>query len=119
MRAPVGDLSLTEMEADPVLSRELVFAPNTMTGVFLLNNTREPFQDKKVREAFAYAFDRDAYARVLEGGAVTPVLSWIPAGVPGANETDAYAFDPEKARQALAESSYGGPDNVPVMHTRV
>ena len=37
-------------------------------------------------------------------------LSWIPPGVPGAIETDAYAFDPEKARQALAASSYGGPE---------
>jgi ABC-type transport system substrate-binding protein len=33
--------------------------------------------------------------------------------MPGAIETDAYAFDPVKARQALAESSYGGPEQLP------
>jgi ABC-type transport system substrate-binding protein len=50
---------------------------------------------------------------LLEEGSVTPALSWIPPGVPGAIETDAYAFDPVRARQALAESSYGGPENLP------
>ena len=34
-------------------------------------------------------------------------------GFPGAIETDKYAFDPEAAVQALAESSYGGPENLP------
>jgi oligopeptide transport system substrate-binding protein len=42
-----------------------------------------------------------------------PAYSWIPPGTPGAIETDAFAFDPEAARQALAESSYGGPENLP------
>jgi oligopeptide transport system substrate-binding protein len=37
----------------------------------------------------------------------------IPPGLPGSIETDAYAFDPAKARQALADSSYGGPENLP------
>ena len=33
--------------------------------------------------------------------------------MPGHIETDAYAFDPEAARQALAASSYGGPEKLP------
>ena len=33
--------------------------------------------------------------------------------MPGSIETDAFAFDPAKARQALADSSYGGPENLP------
>jgi oligopeptide transport system substrate-binding protein len=111
--APLGVMSLGELEADPALSRELLVAPIAMTGVFLLNQTREPFTDKKVREAFAYAFDRETYSILLEGGSVTPTLSWIPPGIPGAIETDAYAFNPAKARQALAESSYGGPEGLP------
>ena len=66
-----------------------------------------------MREAFAYAFDREAWCREIEFGDCMPTLSWIPPGFPGYIETDAYAFDPEKARQALAESSYGGPENLP------
>jgi oligopeptide transport system substrate-binding protein len=49
---------------------------------------------------------------VLNGNCV-PTLTWIPAGVPGAIESEQYAFDPEKAKQALAASSYGGPENLP------
>jgi oligopeptide transport system substrate-binding protein len=78
-----------------------------------MNLTKEPFQEKKVREAFAYAFDRAAYCRELRYGFCEPTLSWIPPRVPGAIATDAYAFDPERARQALAESSYGGPEYLP------
>ncbi len=33
--------------------------------------------------------------------------------LPGAIETDKYGFDPEAAVQALAESSYGGPEELP------
>jgi oligopeptide transport system substrate-binding protein len=33
--------------------------------------------------------------------------------VPGFFETDAYAYDPVKARLALASSSYGGPEGLP------
>lgn len=66
--APIGVMPYSEIEADPLLSRELVTAPIAMTGVFLLNNTREPFQDKRVREAFAFAFDRESYSLLLEEG---------------------------------------------------
>jgi oligopeptide transport system substrate-binding protein len=106
---------MPEIEADPVLSRELLTLQTSFIGVFLMNLTREPFTDKKVREAFAYAFDRAAYCREVELGTCAATLSWIPPGVPGHIETDAYAFDPEKARQALAESSYGGPEDLPTV----
>ncbi len=102
------------LEADPVLSRQLVTIRDAGTVYFAFNLNREPFQDKQVREAFAYAFDRDAYCRqLLYGVACDPTLSLIPPGMPGAIETAAYAFDPLKARQALAASSYGGPERLP------
>ena len=104
---------LPMLEADPVLSRELLAVPSPLVGAFLFHHGKEPFTDPKVREAFAYAFDRDAYCRQVERGACTPQLSWMPPRVLGAVETDAFAFDPVKARQALTASSYGGPENLP------
>jgi oligopeptide transport system substrate-binding protein len=103
---------IPSLEADPELSRDLVALPIAGTVYFQFNLTREPFQDPKMREAFSYAFDREAYCR-QRYGLCTPTLSMIPPGVTGSIETNAYAFDPEKARQALAESSYGGPEHVP------
>ncbi len=101
------------LEADPVLSRELVTIPDAGTSYFLFNVNKEPFTDKHVREAFAYAFDRQAYCRQFEYSSCTPTLSMIPPGLPGAIEPNAFAFDPARARAALAMSSYGGPENLP------
>jgi oligopeptide transport system substrate-binding protein len=105
--------TLPALEADPVLSRELVWMPDAGTSYLQFNLNKPPFQDLKVREAFAYAFDREDYCRLLSYGNCATTLSMIPPGMPGSIETDASAFDPEKARQALAESSYGGPENLP------
>ena len=104
---------LAQLEADPKLSRELVRMPSPSVDVFHLNWRLEPFSDKRVREAFAYAFDRAAYCREMLRGACTPLLSWMPPQAPGAIETDAYSFNPEQARAALAASSYGGAAGLP------
>jgi oligopeptide transport system substrate-binding protein len=108
-----GEENMPMIEADPVLSRELVTIPDAGTDFFSFNEHREPFQDPKVREAFAYAFDRDAFCRQIAYGDCKLTLSMIPPGMPGSIDTDAFAFDPVKARQALAESSYGGPEGLP------
>ena len=107
------DRYLTELEADPVLSREVVTIPVAGTLYYSFNHTREPFTDPKVREAFAYSFDREAYNRQIEYGIPETNLGWVSPGAPGYIETDAFAFDPTKARAALAASSYGGPENLP------
>ncbi len=104
---------LPYIEEDAALSQELVRVEAASTSYLSVNLIQEPFADRKVREAFAYAFDRETYCTLLRGGACIPALSWIPPELPGHIDTKAYAFDPEQARQALAESSYGGPEQLP------
>ncbi|MEA2511907.1 MAG: oligopeptide transport system substrate-binding protein [Thermomicrobiales bacterium] len=116
-----GDLHVTQLDSslipaiqnDPVLNPEVLKYAAAVTIKLAMDLKSEPFNDKKVREAFAYALDRETFCNEIRNGDCTATLSWIPEGVPGAIETDAYAFDPEKAREALAQSSYGGPDNFP------
>jgi oligopeptide transport system substrate-binding protein len=105
--------SFPAVESDPELAPDLLMTPRGATIHLVFNSQKEPFNDKKVREAFAYGFDRESYCREIQYGFCAPTLSWIAPGVPGSIETDAFAFDPEKARQTLAESSYGGPENLP------
>jgi oligopeptide transport system substrate-binding protein len=105
--------SMPAIEADPELSRDILIMPVAGTEYLSFNLTREPFTERKVREAFAYAFDREAWCLEIQFGACTPTHSWIAPGAPGAIDTDAFAFDPVKAREALAASSYGGPENLP------
>jgi len=104
---------IPEIEADPELSEARVQYPAAWTNTLAMNLDIEPFNDLKVREAFAYAIDRETFCAEVRGGDCTPTLSWVPPGVAGAIETDAFAFDPDAAVQALAESSYGGPENLP------
>jgi oligopeptide transport system substrate-binding protein len=101
------------VEADPVLSRHVLRYPRGATIHLPFNIEKEPFTDRKVREAFAYGFDREAFCREIEHDFCRPTWSWIPPGVPGAIGGEAFAFDPERARQALADSSYGGPAGLP------
>ncbi len=77
------------------------------------NLTQEPFNDIKVRQAFSQAFDRETYCGIIRNGDCNPTLSWIPLGLPGAIETDLYGYDPEAAKAALAESSYGSAEALP------
>jgi len=107
---------IPEVQADPELSEAFVSYPTASTYNLSMNLAVEPFNDPKVRQAFAYAFDRETFCAEIREGDCTPTLSWIPPGTPGAIETDKFAFDPEAAKQALAESSYGGPENLPEIH---
>ena len=104
---------IPEVQSDPELSEQFLTYPTASTYQMEMNLNLEPFNDLKVREAFAYAFDRETHCAEVRSGDCTPALSWIPEGIPGAIETDKFAFDPEAAKQALAESSYGGPENLP------
>jgi oligopeptide transport system substrate-binding protein len=97
-----GDLDVVSLDAgllpdvtqDVQLRQELVRLPMAATSFLSFNLTREPFTDKQVREAFAYAFDRDTYCQQVRGGVCAPALSWIPPDLPGAVDDDAYGFDP-------------------------
>jgi oligopeptide transport system substrate-binding protein len=104
---------LPAIERDPALAAEIVRYPSANTWYLNFDLKQAPFDDPLVRQAFALAFDRQTFCDVLWSGTCVPTLVWVPADVPGAIETDRYAFDPEAARQTLAASSYGGPEGLP------
>ncbi len=71
-----------------------------------------PFLDKKVREAFALAFDAAGWAKDVDGGLSSPTWTWIPPGFPGYNAESPLKFDPEGAKAALAASTFGGAEGL-------
>jgi oligopeptide transport system substrate-binding protein len=107
---------IPEVQGDAEISDEYVVYPTGATYNLAFKLNQEPFQDKAVREAFSYAFDRETYCTEIRSGDCTPTLSWIPEGTLGAITTDQYGFDPEKAVAALAASTYGGPEGLPEIH---
>ena len=88
------------------LNAQLVRVPELVTYAVFMNNAVAPFDNVKVRQAFAMAIDRKAMVDGLLQGAGRPAASWIPPGMPGYNAALGYEFNPTKAKQLLAEAGF-------------
>jgi oligopeptide transport system substrate-binding protein len=106
-RASIGDLGSH-------LGAAVREAPQLCTSFVAFDTSRAPFDDPKVRQAFALAVNKQRYQeRVLRG---TGILAHglYPPGLPAYSaDAQGMAFDPALARQRLAESSYGSGDKLP------
>jgi oligopeptide transport system substrate-binding protein len=105
---------LAAARAIPALNNEISITTGYCTYALMMNQTKAPFNDPKIREAFSYGMDREYYVQEILEGLGSATLTWIPKGFPGYDSTESHwAFDPEKAKQAMIESSYGAPQNLP------
>jgi peptide/nickel transport system substrate-binding protein len=76
---------------------------------FYFNYTKPPFDDIRVRRAFMHAIDRQAIVDTLwPDGLGTVASSPLPPGYFGHLAVEIPAYDPELARQLLAEAGYPG-----------
>lgn len=66
---------------------------------------RKPFDNPKLRKAFALAIDREVFPKILQGGQ-TPATSWIPPGMLAHNPEIGLKFNPAEARRLLSEAGY-------------
>ncbi len=66
---------------------------------------RKPFDDPRVRKAFAMAIDRSVFPRILHGGEL-PSSSWIPPGMLAHNLKIGLPYNPPEARRLLREAGY-------------
>jgi oligopeptide transport system substrate-binding protein len=71
------------------------------------NVKKPPVDNALVRRALCLAVDRSKIPKILKGGQI-PCSSWIPQGMFGHNPGIGFRFDPERARQFLAEAGYPG-----------
>lgn len=123
---PDGDYaSATQDEA---LSKQIVQPDGLATFYFGFMYDKPPFDKVGVRRAFSAVIDRKAFVEEVEQGRGTPTAHFMPPGIPGAvpiNEVgvgkpDNLGFDPDYARQQLAEAGYPdckGFPNVTVLST--
>jgi oligopeptide transport system substrate-binding protein len=94
-------------KSDPVLSKELVEVAGSCNFYLGFNTQKPPFDNIKVRQAFAYAFDRQDYVTNVVQGLGSVALSFIPPDRPGyAPDIQMYQFDAAKAKATLAEAGY-------------
>jgi oligopeptide transport system substrate-binding protein len=96
---------------------EYISLPQLRTTCVGFDTNRSPFDDRRVRQAFVLAVDREWLADVDLGGYVFPATGgFVPPGMPGHAPGIGLPFDPERARQLLAEAGYPDGRSFPVVH---
>ncbi|MBW5445289.1 hypothetical protein GE107_04325 [Cohnella sp. CFH 77786] len=78
--------------------------PSSRNLYFALNTTRPPFNDPKVRQAVNYAVDKETIVRKIMGNNAIVAEAAIGHDTWGFTPVGAYPYDPEKAKQLLAEA---------------
>ena len=80
----------------------------SIVQAFEFNLERPQFQDRRVRQAFAHAIDRDFITRTIWFGYGKPATSYFhpDLGKVHSDTGPQYAFDPKKAEQLLDEAGF-------------
>ena len=103
------------------LNKELIIAPPDFSVSYVgFNTSQPPFDDPKFRQALNHAVDKELIATEVLSELVEPAYGILPPGFPGYNENlIGLEYDPELARQLLAESKYPDADTRPRIEVTV
>jgi oligopeptide transport system substrate-binding protein len=121
-RSPVaafedGDLDLTGIfnfdatwiAYDETLGPQLREERSLSVNYYGFDTTRPPFDDVRVRQAFAHAVDWRRLVQLVSGDTAIVASGMVPEGIPGRTDEDFLpAYDPDGARALLAEAGYPG-----------
>jgi oligopeptide transport system substrate-binding protein len=92
---------------DKTLGPDLRSVPSFTVTYFGFDTSRAPFDDVRVRQAFAMAIDWHHLAAAAGGLDTAAADSMVPPGIPGRSDQGFLpAYDPATARQLLAEAGY-------------
>jgi peptide/nickel transport system substrate-binding protein len=69
-----------------------------------LNETHKPFDNEKIREAVAYAINKQALIDTFYGGQAKAAITWMPAGGLYAKDEALPEYSVDKAKALIAES---------------
>ncbi len=106
-----------EVDEDEALAEELVtISPQGSTRSLAMDFTKAPFDDVRVRRAFALATDRERWANEIWQGSYVPAEVFTPPVTPaisGYEPPDGLRFDIDAAKQALEEAGYPNGEGLP------
>lgn len=111
----VWDKDLVPSELMDVLVTRPDFHSFTYLGTYFyrFNVTKPPFNDARVRRAFALATDKPKLISKLTRGAEVPARHFVPVGVANYASPEGLGYDPNAARQLLAEAGFPGGKGFP------
>lgn len=94
--------------------------PMLHTQYISFDTRRPPFDDLRVRRAFALAIDKEALASIVLSGYYFPATGgFVPPGMPGHSPDIGLPYDPEQARRLLAEAGYPAGRHFPAVELLV
>ncbi|WP_018132032.1 ABC transporter substrate-binding protein [Effusibacillus pohliae] len=94
-----------QVEADSKL--QVLLRPSMNVGYLAMNNTKKPFDNPKVRQAISMAINKKGLIDSFYAGLAQPAVNPMPPSVWGYNkDIKDYEYNPEKAKQLLAEAGY-------------
>ncbi len=103
------------------LSKEFVSTNDLSVNYIGFNVDQPPFDDVNVRQAFNLALDKRRMVKVVFQDTVPVANGIVPLNMPGYQNPDLsdYEYDPERALELIAESSYGDVSELPdiTLHT--
>jgi peptide/nickel transport system substrate-binding protein len=102
MRVPPQETA--RLEAIPEI--EVVYESSVRTIYIGFNNQKEPFTDPRVRQALNYAVNKQAIVDGLFDGVFTVSDAPVVPAVFGHAPVGPYSYDPERARELLAEAGF-------------
>jgi len=91
----------------------IVIAPYLSSYFYLINTTREPFNDVNVRRALSMAVDRDLLNETVLENIMQPAYFLTPPGTIGYEPPVTFGYDPEQARALLADAGYPNGEGFP------
>ncbi len=112
--APVAGFDASWLAYDPDLGPSLRRWSELSVTYYGFETRRPPFDDPRVRRAFAAAVDWERIVALADGDDALPATSMVPPGIPGrSDERFLPNFDPAEARRLLAEAGYADPSSFP------
>ncbi len=98
------------LEEDP---DTIVIAPYLSSYYYMINTTKPPLDDLRVRRALSMSVDRDLLNETVLENIMVPAYFLTPPGTVGYEPPVTFAYDPEQARALLAEAGYPNGEGFP------
>lgn len=108
----VAVIPATQVDAAEGAGLDVTIATALTSSDASINLNKAPFDDPQVVEAFRYVFDRQAYVDAVTAGRGSITHQPFPEGYLAFNPEveELWDYDPENARQILADAGYGEGD---------
>lgn len=108
------DGTLKEKYADKIEMQTGAYLNTEYLGIYLDGQEKTPTKSKLIRQAINYGFDREKMIKFLRNGIGTPATSgFIPNGLPSFNNQKGYSYQPEKAKNLVAQYKQDTGNNNP------